>query len=472
METAATSFTSRRPAAHTLPQFHLPLPTPIDNQVPSMNRTTYICNMNLLATILPLSLPLLDLLRFPSYPIQDVVEMTASIPRLRSSNMLEYSPLTCVTGVTGIDSLSPISPGANNHSSQHSQAGLPFNSQQRLWAATGTQSYTHSPMSHGGQPPLMQQNYNRPIYSPNSAYRGSQSPGTVDILGASPYDSGSSPYQLSISGSLGHSNILSPAPNQTSLPMMNSHPQGSQPTAPSTSAGPPDAYSRPPTASGYYSGPSSSTTPHTSYPSFTSTHTSSSQSSSITTGSLSKNASTLSPHQQHSPMHSPMQAPPYRPLPSYTLPQTMGGGSTVGGPIMSNMTNPGGQMTIMNGIGTMGHGYHPTGHLVNQHLYTNNHHPITQDRPFKCDLCPTSFNRNHDLKRHKRIHLAIKPFPCTFCEKSFSRKDALKRHRMVKGCGIGKTPPNDGSGSSPREDTKRDADSHSGSEYGIKQEPL
>lgn len=48
------------------------------------------------------------------------------------------------------------------------------------------------------------------------------------------------------------------------------------------------------------------------------------------------------------------------------------------------------------------------------------------ERPFRCDQCPQSFNRNHDLKRHKRIHLAVKPFPCTFCDKSFSRKDALK----------------------------------------------
>jgi uncharacterized Zn-finger protein len=48
------------------------------------------------------------------------------------------------------------------------------------------------------------------------------------------------------------------------------------------------------------------------------------------------------------------------------------------------------------------------------------------DRPFKCDQCPQSFNRNHDLKRHKRIHLAVKPFPCGHCDKSFSRKDALK----------------------------------------------
>ncbi|KAG9301980.1 hypothetical protein G9A89_021024 [Geosiphon pyriformis] len=56
------------------------------------------------------------------------------------------------------------------------------------------------------------------------------------------------------------------------------------------------------------------------------------------------------------------------------------------------------------------------------------------DRPFKCDQCPQSFNRNHDLKRHKRIHLAVKPYPCSFCEKQFSRKDALKRHILVKGC--------------------------------------
>jgi len=48
------------------------------------------------------------------------------------------------------------------------------------------------------------------------------------------------------------------------------------------------------------------------------------------------------------------------------------------------------------------------------------------DRRLKCDKCPQSFNRNHDLKRHKRIHLAVKPFPCGHCEKSFSRKDALK----------------------------------------------
>lgn len=56
----------------------------------------------------------------------------------------------------------------------------------------------------------------------------------------------------------------------------------------------------------------------------------------------------------------------------------------------------------------------------------------TDDRPFQCDVCPHSFHRNHDLKRHKRIHLEIKPYPCDWCEKRFTRKDALKRHLLVK----------------------------------------
>jgi hypothetical protein len=48
------------------------------------------------------------------------------------------------------------------------------------------------------------------------------------------------------------------------------------------------------------------------------------------------------------------------------------------------------------------------------------------DRPFRCDQCRQRFNRSHDLKRHKRIHLAVKPFPCGHCDKSFSRQDALE----------------------------------------------
>jgi hypothetical protein len=68
----------------------------------------------------------------------------------------------------------------------------------------------------------------------------------------------------------------------------------------------------------------------------------------------------------------------------------------------------------------------PSDRISSLSSYSHSNVGQQNDRPFKCDQCPQSFNRNHDLKRHKRIHLAVKPFPCGHCEKSFSRKDALK----------------------------------------------
>ncbi|CAG8494778.1 4674_t:CDS:2 [Ambispora gerdemannii] len=47
------------------------------------------------------------------------------------------------------------------------------------------------------------------------------------------------------------------------------------------------------------------------------------------------------------------------------------------------------------------------------------------DRPFKCDQCPQSFNRNHDLKRHKRIHLAVKPYPCPYSREQPAANDHM-----------------------------------------------
>jgi uncharacterized Zn-finger protein len=48
------------------------------------------------------------------------------------------------------------------------------------------------------------------------------------------------------------------------------------------------------------------------------------------------------------------------------------------------------------------------------------------DRRFKCDQCPRSFKRNHEFKRHKRTHLAVKLFPCRHCKKGFTREYTLK----------------------------------------------
>jgi uncharacterized Zn-finger protein len=127
-------------------------------------------------------------------------------------------------------------------------------------------------------------------------------------------------------------------------------------------------------------------------------------------------------------------------------------------------------MHLMGTSNTM-NAYHP-GHGLPHHGIYAGAPNSQQDRPYKCDTCTMSFNRNHDLKRHKRIHLAIKPYACEFCGKAFSRTDALKRHRLVKGCDSNrKSSPKSGHGGSPEADMKRDLDGPSGSSGQIKHEP-
>jgi uncharacterized Zn-finger protein len=138
-------------------------------------------------------------------------------------------------------------------------------------------------------------------------------------------------------------------------------------------------------------------------------------------GSMSRMSPAVSqgpmPSLPSNPQHSPY--PYQRPPSSYLTNQV---------PVFSNVQNPNGQLSLVGVHPGMMPGFnsghaaampHFLGHPPHQQLSTN-------DRPFKCDQCPQSFNREHDLKRHKRIHLAVKPFPCNHCDKSFSRKDALK----------------------------------------------
>ncbi|OIW31027.1 hypothetical protein CONLIGDRAFT_297472 [Coniochaeta ligniaria NRRL 30616] len=145
-----------------------------------------------------------------------------------------------------------------------------------------------------------------------------------------------------------------------------------------------------------------------------------------------------------------------------------------GGPIMTNMHQPGTPMVAVGNVGSMmsgGYNPGPSAHSHNLHVYGHsNPHQAHQDRPFKCDECIQSFNRNHDLKRHKKIHLAVKPFPCTYCEKAFSRKDALKRHRLVKGCG--ERAKADDSNDSPPDRSDIMSDTTEGSPRTAKKEPL
>lgn len=141
--------------------------------------------------------------------------------------------------------------------------------------------------------------------------------------------------------------------------------------------------------------------------------------------------STLSPSLQQGPLQrmsaGPSQSPFLRdPYPSYSLP-------AMPGPVLTNIGNANGPMGIVGSMQTQMLPIHiNSGYAANPSLayaQARAHSPQqaqNAERPFKCDECPQSFNRNHDLKRHKRIHLAVKPFPCQHCDKSFSRKDALK----------------------------------------------
>lgn len=54
------------------------------------------------------------------------------------------------------------------------------------------------------------------------------------------------------------------------------------------------------------------------------------------------------------------------------------------------------------------------------------------DRPFVCSVCQKSFVRNHDLRRHSKVHEEFK-FECP-CGKKFPRHDAMKKHRLRNIC--------------------------------------
>ncbi|EIM91586.1 uncharacterized protein STEHIDRAFT_137221 [Stereum hirsutum FP-91666 SS1] len=68
---------------------------------------------------------------------------------------------------------------------------------------------------------------------------------------------------------------------------------------------------------------------------------------------------------------------------------------------------------------------HPQSHA---HLPGSQAAILASQRPYHCGHCPASFARNHDLKRHAKVH-ERQAWKCTGCDKVFSRRDAITRHK-------------------------------------------
>ncbi|KAI9839726.1 MAG: hypothetical protein M1837_002045 [Sclerophora amabilis] len=434
-----SSFTARRSAASNLPNFQLPPP-----ELSSMQR-------------------------FPPFAAMNA-NQTCS---MNSGNLL--TPPTNISG----DGLSPISSSVNSGSSGSNPGGPPY-TPVGYWApptssaspygfnnVTAPQhSFAAHNMNFGG----------RSMLSPSMASLGrnsSNSPSAGDGLSLPPppYDLSLPPFPTSMSMSGPGGQMSASLPNlaaqqqamanvliNTQTPVTSSHSQ-----TPPTHA--PDSFQPPkhPSTPSYYGGAHPASAPpqqtHFSH-SYQGQSPQQSPASAVSASRISplpgsNNNNNNNHNHNHNNNNNSTHPPILQPAPtpsshhfsrpfSYSLP-------AMPGPIMSNVHSPGSQLSLVGGMsGGMMSGYPGPGGMA--HLYGGHPHAQQQqhqnERPFKCDVCPQSFNRNHDLKRHKRIHLAVKPFPCGHCEKSFSRKDALKRHILVKGCGKTRSstePKQDGS---------------------------
>ncbi|KAL8778569.1 MAG: hypothetical protein Q9194_001924 [Teloschistes cf. exilis] len=402
------SLTARRQAASNLPSFELPPP-------PSISQ------------------------KFMSYT---ALPATQSTPAMVSVGNL----LTPPSNIPG-DSLSPISssisnPGSGNNVQPYTPSGFwhpPTNGTNPFGLGTGT---TPQPWNQGNVNPLFPP---RGMFSPslNSLVRNnSGSPSSAEGLPPPPpFDVNQLPPFPGSMALSGPSNLPSVAAQQHQAIAQAYINAQSPVSAPTTQASPVNASEsfaqRPPPTPSYYSGSQASSTPQNSqFPPFHAPSPAHQSPSSASTAQGSR----ISPINAHNPIGQPPSHPQGPGFvrnygSSYPLPG-------MSGHIMTNVHSPGGQMAM---IGMPNHalpgnimpGYNSGSSAQLQHLYGAHQQPQQNERPFKCDQCPQSFNRNHDLKRHKRIHLAVKPFPCGHCEKSFSRKDALKRHILVKNCGKG-----------------------------------
>ncbi|PNS14004.1 hypothetical protein CAC42_6517 [Sphaceloma murrayae] len=378
---APPSFTARRPNASNLPQFELPPP-----QLPAFQK--YQHNYH------------------PQHTHQQPLASVGNLLTPPSGSSADGLSPTSSAGVVGgtTASTQPMAPYTPGYSWPQSNAGNHYNFQQPAMSPS-TFNTSRAPFS----PSLSSIVKNASSPNPNELPQSSHSDHVPQY-----------PSSMSMNAPMSLPSMQS----QQHMAMMG---QGSM-SAPITQASPvhsQDAFSRQPPTPTYYNGPNSATPAQTPFP--YSAGPSPVQHSPVSAGPLSRMSPTH-PHGQIPSIHSQMSQSPYSTQRPFSYP-------IHNGPVLSNMNNPGSQMSMVGGMsGGMVHGYN-SGHAAALMYHGGQPQGQNNDRPFKCDQCPQSFNRNHDLKRHKRIHLAVKPFPCGHCDKSFSRKDALKRHILVKGCG-------------------------------------
>ncbi|KAK5115138.1 hypothetical protein LTR62_001835 [Meristemomyces frigidus] len=368
----ADSFASRRPNASYLPSFELPPP-----QLASYQS------------------------KYPS---------STSLPApttLASAGNLLTPPSNSTDGISPVSGMTAASSASSHGAVQSYQSGIGS-----MWpppSTSGASSYAYAPA-----PPQFSQG--RSLFSPslNSIVRATHSPTAGDSLPPPPYEL---PYQTTMSmsapGQTQYSTSMMSAPSSISASVTQASPVHRQ-----------EAFAPLPTPTYYQSSQHSGTAQQATFP--YSSGPSPIQQSPISAGSSMPRMSPITGNGSMAPLAPPPQYSQH-PRP-YSYPPS-------GGPVLSNIGNPNGQLSL---VGGMSHGMmssYNSGHAASMHHMYPPQQNAQNDRPFRCDQCPQSFNRNHDLKRHKRIHLAVKPFPCGHCDKSFSRKDALKRHVLVKGCG-------------------------------------
>ncbi|KAK0615789.1 hypothetical protein B0T17DRAFT_619402 [Bombardia bombarda] len=419
----APGFTSRRAAAGALPSFTLP---PVPTEIPSTrypnHASTIMIGRN--SSGLGATSP------FPQ-PISAFSSTSRSTSSTNSSSSSIPNLILTPTSGRSSDGLSPSSGVNSQGGSQSSQLGGGGNSSMSFasqipggqWSAQGSPqnpgfTYANSTSSATPGPHLHSTSF-------------SSRPSTL-------YNMVSPPLSQFGSGGGGGGSLGS---SQGQGPLLSSQGPGSQPPTPTTS----------------YYGSSSPAPQQTTFSTFPGAPPQQSPTIPSPTTSTGAGSRTLGP------ISSGGMAPPLgyggaaagrtaHPMPSVGpyAPQYTG--------VLSNMHQPGSALSM---VGIPGYGAHHHHNVLSQHashMYGSNGSggQSHRERPFKCDQCTQSFNRNHDLKRHKRIHLAVKPYPCTRCDKSFSRKDALKRHKLVKGCGANgatisvASPRSDGSDTSGR----------------------